>query len=792
MPQQFALKRHPLTLAMTLLFAIAVPGAASHAQQAATEQHHYQIAAGPLEEVITRFAASAGIALSFPPALVEGIRSDGLSGVHGNTEGLRQILRGSGLQAVRREDGSYTLHKTTNSSADTLLTPLTVTTRALVSAGLRPVTVEAGTFRGADIMEVPSTVNVITREALEQQAASGLYEALRNTAGVTRQQNGGETWDQLVFRGIAVENRTNYRLNGALPYLNFTQTPMENKERVEVLKGASALYYGFTSPAGVVNLVTKRAGPIPVSSLAFSVNSNGGTLISTDLGRRFGEFAEYGVRINAATGAPGNHLDGTDAGERRFFSSALDWRVNSRLKLQADFEYDHRELTEQAGVQLPTAVNDRITLPATVDPKKLVGPDWATFRATSTNALLRADYVLSDNWALSAEIGHAEVERKRQLAIFRFTNAAAVSTGAGNIRGNSQVLKLDSDMARLELAGNFATGILQHELTLGASYVTKDQAPIYQRTYNVAAQNLYDPRDVSNAVVWSAAPGAPTSAAYETRDIGYYAIDRIRLTEQWQFVAGVRHARYRSDQGAVSYAPSETTPLTALIYRPLDDLSFYVSYAEGLEEGETAPAGSLNEGTRMTPGVSKQKELGARWLTPGGTLLSTAVFDIERPGYYTNSANMFTADGEQHYSGLEMAAQGKLSQRLGWQASALWLRPEFRKIGAAYDGNLPENAAKCTASLFLSYDLPWLAGLSINGGAYYTGRRPVNDLNQAWLGSTTLYTAGVRYTNRVFGKQFQWQLNVDNLADKEYWAAAGTRLAAGAPRTIKGSLKIDF
>ncbi len=115
--------------------------------------------------------------------------------------------------------------------------------------GFVPKTVEAGSFRGAGIMDAPSTVNVITREVLDLQAASGLYDALRNTAGVTRQQNGGDTWDQLVIRGIGVENRTNYRLNGSLPVMNFSQVAMEDKERVEVLKGASALYYGFTSPA---------------------------------------------------------------------------------------------------------------------------------------------------------------------------------------------------------------------------------------------------------------------------------------------------------------------------------------------------------------------------------------------------------------------------------------------------------------------------------------------------------------------------------------------------------------
>ena len=130
---------------------------------------------------------------------------------------------------------------------------------------------EAGSFWGSDILEVPSTVNVITREALEAQAAAGLYDAVRNTAGVTRQQNGGDTWDQIVIRGIGVENRSNYRLNGSLPIMNFSQVSLENKERVEVLKGASALYYGFTSPAGVVNFTTKRAGKTPVTALGLSV-----------------------------------------------------------------------------------------------------------------------------------------------------------------------------------------------------------------------------------------------------------------------------------------------------------------------------------------------------------------------------------------------------------------------------------------------------------------------------------------------------------------------------------------
>ncbi|MBP0500910.1 Plug domain-containing protein, partial [Mycobacterium tuberculosis] len=75
---------------------------------------------------------------------------------------------------------------------------------------------------------------------------TSLYDALRNTAGVTRQQLSGETFDNLAIRGVTLENRTNFRFNGSMPMAALTAIPLEDKERVEVLKGVSALYYGYT------------------------------------------------------------------------------------------------------------------------------------------------------------------------------------------------------------------------------------------------------------------------------------------------------------------------------------------------------------------------------------------------------------------------------------------------------------------------------------------------------------------------------------------------------------------
>ncbi|MYM87046.1 TonB-dependent siderophore receptor [Rugamonas sp. FT82W] len=669
----------------------------------------------------------------------------------------------------------------------------TVKVTAARAQGLLPRTTEAGSFRGADIMDVPSTVNVITRELLERQAAAGLYDAVRNTAGVTRQQNGGDTWDQLVIRGIAVENRTNYRLNGSLPIMNFSQVPMEDKERVEVLKGASALYYGFTSPSGVVNFVTKRAGAAPVASVGLALDQQGSAVASADVARRFGERGEFGVRVNAAGGTQGSYLRDVGNGNRGFASAALDWRVSSRLLLKADLEHDRRRVTEQAAVMLPAAVDNVISLPRAVDARALVGPDWARFETRSDNAQLRADYALAGDWAVTLEAGHSETARDRTLPIFRLNNAAALQTGAGRITGNIQHQVTASTLLRAELAGTVATGALTHELTLGATHTGKSQDPIYQRNYTIAAQNLYNPVAIPLAsVVFGAAPSAPTTAELKTRETGVYALDRIALSPQWQTVLGLRHTSYRSDQGDNHYDVGQTTPMASLIYKLSPALSFYGSTARGLEEGESAPTGTANQGVKMAPGVSKQRELGARWLSGGGTLVSAALFDIRRPGYYTNAANVFLADGAQHYRGLELSTQGKLTRQLSWQTSAQLLDPAFENTTAAYNGKAPENASRRTASAFLSYDVDALPGWSVDGGAYYYSARPVNDLNQAFLGGATLFSAGARYATSIGGKRVTWQLNIENLGDKQYWAGAGTRLAAGAPRLVKLGVKVDL
>lgn len=658
----------------------------------------------------------------------------------------------------------------------------TVTARS--QRGFAAGTAEVGSFRGQSLRDIPATVNVITREALDAQQDRTLYDALRNTAGVTRQQLSGETFDNIAIRGVTMENRTNFRFNGSMPFFNLMAIPLEDKERVEVLKGVSALYYGYTTPGGIVNLVTKRAGNTPVTSVGMSIDNNGTAIGSVDVARRFGEDNQYGLRFNAAGGKLESPTSGID-GDRQMASVAFDWKVNSRLSLKADVEYARQVITEQSVVTLPAAKNGVISLPAMPDPSKRLSPDWAKFRANSTTAMLRADYALNDDWLVTVEGGTSELARTRAFTEIGSVNAV---TGKGTISGNRQDGRWTTGHLRADLNGTQMTGAIKHELTFGVARSEMRQAAVYSSRFT-GTQNLYNPVDLG----WLPTTSTSITAAQRAVDTGVYALDRMTLTQHWQVIAGLRYTSYTSVQAPNRYDASKTTPLGALIYKFTPTLSAYASYAQGLEAGDRAPNTAANANVAMPPAVSNQKEVGVRYETPLGTQLSAALYEIDRAASYTNASNVYVQDGRQRIRGVELNAQGRVTSDLSLLASGGWIDARFRGVGNGLDGKTPENTPRATASLFAEYTLPMLRSVSLNAGAYYVGLRPVNDADQAWLGGTTLFGAGARYVTRLAGKRTTWQFNVDNLTDKRYWAAAGNnRLAMGAPRVFKLSMKIDL
>ena len=647
-------------------------------------------------------------------------------------------------------------------------------------------TVQVGTFRDQDPLDVPLTNNVITREVLDAQGQRTLYGALRNTAGVTRSQLSGSTYDNIAIRGILVENRGNYRLNGSLPIVNLIDIPLENKERVEVLKGASSLYYGFVPPSGIVNLVTKRAGSEPVTSLATSFNQHGAADVHADIGRRFGADGAVGLRVNAVGGREDIGIHNF-AGHRSLLSAALDAKVSPSVTLKLDVEHYEKTVSEQAAIALPAASLGVITLPRVPDNKTNLAGEWQRYKAESTNYLARADIALSDNWWGLVEFGQARTGRDRRFSQFGNYN---LLTGRGTLTISQQDgQEYENRNARMEVGGRLTTGPVVHELSMGYTRNEREQDSRNAPTLSYP-QNLYFPLAIPDTPRVAPNGNSPSSIT----DKGLYLFDRMILSEQWQVLAGVRRSDYLSQSTTTRYSANKTSPSVSVMFKPMARVSVYGSYIEGLEETGQAPANRANAGELLPPSVNKQIELGVKAEVAQGLLLQAAYFDIKRPSTTVDGANRFVLGGESRYKGIELAAAGEIDRQWSVVASALLMDPEIVKTGVAAElGKVPENAPKRTFSLFTEYRLDSIPGLAFNAGYYYIGKRPVNNANQAFIAGAGVVSLGVRYTTRLLGARATVQANLDNATDKDYWSTAGNGLlGVGAPRTLRLAAKFDF
>lgn len=648
--------------------------------------------------------------------------------------------------------------------------------------------VQVGAFRNQSVLDTPATVAVVPRALLDAQGAIGLEEALRNTPGVTQQATSPTTSNNFVSRGVLMNARTNYRLNGALQIINLSPIPIENKQRVELLKGVSALYYGIATPSGIVNVVTKRAGDRDVTNIYANGDAEGSYGAGFDLGRRFGGSDQFGVRLNGYASHVETPIDGVN-GHRYLASGAFDWQVSEALSLKLDIEHYRRVTDEPGGIAFAAA---RL-LTDIPDPHARYAPVNAPYRTWSTNVLGRADYALGDDWSIRAEAGLAQSNRQRSRADFSFTSTVTgPTTGIGRISGNyTPDQEYRNEYVRTELAGKLPTFGIEHELLVGFARNRQVQEDQNQRSYTAVAQNLYNPVDIRfSDLVFTTTRLVPGSVNIDT---GAYLLDIAHVGEKLLLIGGVRRVIYDTKGEDGDFTTRAWTPTGGIVFRPTPKSSLYFTYIEGLESAGTAPAGTANEGEILRPVVSKQIEAGGR-IEVLGALASLAYFRIDRALGYIDASNIYVVDGRAIHEGAEASLQGNLTPALSVALSGQYLEATQKETGvAAQNGRRVDNTPRWAASLFAEYRPPVLPDFGINGGVYYTGMRFADALNTYKLPAYTTYSLGANYRVRLAqDRSLTLRVNGDNITNKRYWSTGGSVFYVGLARQVRFSASMDF
>ncbi len=638
---------------------------------------------------------------------------------------------------------------------------------------------------------LPMTKAVVKGEALEDTKQEGYSEAIKNVAGVSPANSKGTPNDSVNIRGIKLNLYSNYRLNGGLSTAGVLTVPTEDKEKIETLKGANALMFGIASPAGIINLITKRAGPVDVTTVGFLANSFGQLGGSLDVGRRFLPGKTVGVRLNASVAQLENGIRGA-RGDGQFVSLGLDWRATPRLTFVGDVEYFAKHVPDQGGVSLANPVNGVIPITKVPNPRNLLSGPWAKGKADTKNFQVRGDYVFFDGLKVLAEVGRSYAYKNR------FTTRISgydLDTGAGGVvritRAKQDFL---NTFERVELLTKFPTWFLAHTLTVGASRAGRSANTFYQNNVTLTQrQNIFNPVELSAPVFTADPTSLPRQTSTET---GVYAYDTIAVIPQVRFLAGLRVTWDKEDPGRV---PPKTTrvwtPSFGALWDILPNLTVFGSYMEGLEAGATAPTNALNAFEIMPAAVSTQKEVGIRYSTLRGLAVSVSAFQITRANAVTDPRTMiFAQNGKIDYKGIESTITFEVARPLIVGAAGQWLRAiQISPDDPTINGLHPENTPSALGNAWISIRPPFVPGLTLNAGASAIAKRFVNPQDQGTIPGYTLLTAGLGYQIRSGAQRAVFLVNVDNLANIRVWNSVQTgTYGTGMDRSIKISARFDL
>lgn len=781
-----------------------MPGALAQAQETAA----FDIPAQSLSSALIAFANQSGYQVSVAHGSLADLRTAGVKGRFTPEEALRRLLADTGVTWRFQDDRTVVLAKGDASSGAITLDPVTVEgkTAPLQAAigNLPPAYAGGQVARGGklgilgnkDMMDTPFNQTNYTSKLIQDQHDRHISDVVRSDPAVIVTLPASSGIDGFAIRGFDFSNN-DILFNGMSQVAPSFATSMttEGFERVEVLKGPNALLTGMNpgSIGGSINLVPKRAGDEPLLRLTpdYAMKSEFGGHV--DVGRRFGNDKELGVRFNGVLRDGDTPID-NQSRETRLAMLGLDLRKDW-FRVEADAGYQYGELTAP---RQNYSVANGVAIPDAPDASSNTSPSWEYFETESNFGAVRGEMDITSNITVFGSVGGYQRDQRRAFSS-RTINNANGNLSAGNTSIRAETLEGFSTEAGFR--GRFGTGPVDHQAT--AAYVFNlSRWSRVRSNYAFPASNLYAP-------VYSVAPATKklsidAARKFQDTDFGSFVVaDTMSfLNERVQLTGGVRYQNvevtsYNETTGNVTsaYDKSALTPMAGIVVKPRKDVSVYANYIEGLQQGGTAPAGTANEGQVFAPYVTEQYEAGVKWDT--GTFgASFAAYQISLPDDYTNTAtNTFVVDGIQRHRGLDLSVFGEATQGVRLLGGLSYIDSEILDTdGGTNNGNRSAGVPKIRAVLGGEWDTPFVRGLTFTARLTHQSSAYIDAANTRKADAWAQVDIGVRYMiERGSAKPIVVRATVDNLLDTAFWSVdTFGGLISSNPRTFKLSTSFDF
>lgn len=701
-----------------------------------------------------------------------------------------------------------------------------------------PENVTAGTLDGAPLAQTPISASVVTHELLLDQSARVLSDVIKNDASIGEDYAPVGYYGDFEIRGFPIDLATGLQING-MAIAGEQDLPLENKERVELLKGIAGVESGVGSAGGLIDFVTKR--PAMIKAMDLATDQRGSAFGAVDLGHLFGTQKSVGTRVNLAGERIQSYVNDAD-GWRAVGTGAADWKISSAAMLKTDFEYQHKVQRSVSGYQLlgGTTVPDLHR----IAPSTMLGEQaWSkpnTFDTYNTGA--RFDYDLPHAWKalIEASLSHSLIDDNVVYPYGTpFDEQGNVScpgspdapyyffcpdgTFAIYDYRNPGELRIDA-VGRALLTGHLKTGGVGHDVAVGGElfrrrvempgYFTAESpyAPdgvvqdgaVY--TY-LGSENIYEPNvPVDLGAVEDPVQKAGPRRLYESHHQAAGIIqDRVHLPGRIQLLAAARFDSLRDhNYSANATDPQNATPLFtdkmvvlpqyAITFNPIDSVTLYGNYGVMLSLGPQSPFWTDNGSQYLSPFKTRQAEVGAKYAPGQRILLSTALFHMRAPFFYPRAITQpdsfctesefnapgdlcFQQQGHETHNGVELNAEGKAANWLRLSASAAAIHAVGEDTGTpAFDGKQVINVPHLRTAVFADVALPRAHGLHLMPGWSYTGRKEATRDDAVSVPAYHIFNLGARYSPGGENGRVTFRLYADNMTDKRYWKDTGASL----------------
>ncbi|MDR3153622.1 MAG: TonB-dependent receptor [Deltaproteobacteria bacterium] len=667
-------------------------------------------------------------------------------------------------------------------------------------------TAPAGFLGDRSPMELPFVSSSITEYAIREFSAPGgdtsetasvltLNPSIRDSVSM---------FSEMYIRGFRF---TGYDIgiNGLGGMFGPLYVPSYAFESIDVLEGPSIAYMGTTTvyagTGGHVNYRTKVARPEPQFDLTLSFFGRSGLTEQVDFGRRFGANKEWGIRATV---------------ERTSGETAIRNAKNDRLNIMVNIDRKTADMRTNLAIGhfrygntgnyggRNFFLNDAVTrLPAAPKTSDAFGPDWNETNQRLTLVTLNHEQRIRDWLVPFLDFGYSREESDPRILTSRITlmnNAGDYFARVRDERLKRETMTVQGGVrgtVRFGSAENSylaAYGYTYHERGESGTWPYTDFAP-YGNIFTGARPDYSIPANVSTYL----------RKTYSRASTGFTLMDTLSLFNKKLSLFGGFHwhdniVKNYNASGAVTQEvkSSNISPTFGIVWRPLENLTFYASHTESFSAGTRVSANYVNVGEVLAPAKTKQNEIGAKYQWEQ-LLFTLALFDIRQSATRSHDVpggRRLQADGELRNRGAELAVSGSLFDRLDVIGGVMYIdaRQEKTERGL-YDGLRTNGVANWSGTLAATYRIT--DGLKAMGRLYYMGSASLMNERFRTPAFATL-DLGLSYTHEIRDVPVTLAVKCFNVLDNAYWKPyqhpdTGTNaIVLGNPRTFQVSLGVKF